>query len=98
MFNYGYVVSPTAFYKWATSTEKNLVSLTRTLPKFAWTYTPSANGAGGGYYPATDPFYDVYEYEYGKSGKEGNLPAVHVKALGWKPSQARASHVRTKGR
>ena len=94
MYNYGYIVSPTTFYKWATSTEKKLSPLTKILPKFAWTYNPSANGSGGGYYPASDPFYQVYKYEYGTSGKEGNLPAVHVKPSGWKPSQAGSHHVR----
>ena len=94
MYNYGYIVSPTAFYKWATSTEKKLSPLTKILPKFAWTYNPSANGAGGGYYPASDAFYQVYKYEYGTSGKEGNLPAVHIKPSGWTPSQAGSHHVR----
>jgi cytochrome c oxidase subunit 2 len=85
MFNYGRVVSPTAFYKWALSNEKRLAPLTKLLPKFSWTYVPDANGASGSDYPSVDPFYQVYQYEYGKSGPEGNLPAVQVQDNGWKP-------------
>jgi cytochrome c oxidase subunit 2 len=78
MFNYGRVVSQRAFEQWGTSTEHRLAALTKTLPKFAWTYVPSANGAAGSYYPSEDPFLNTYQYEYGKSGAEGRLPAVKV--------------------
>jgi cytochrome c oxidase subunit 2 len=78
MFNYGQVVSQSAFMSWGTSTEHKLASLTKTLPKFAWTYVPSANGSSGSYYPSEDPFVQAYNYEYGKSGPEGKLPAVRV--------------------
>ncbi|MGH3733249.1 MAG: hypothetical protein ACRDVC_07745 [Acidimicrobiales bacterium] len=50
MFNSGYVVSPTAFTTWATHTESLDAANTADLPAFAWTYTPSANGAPGGLY------------------------------------------------
>jgi cytochrome c oxidase subunit 2 len=51
MFNYGKVVSPTAFNTWATTTESANATNTADLPAFAWTYTPDANGAAGGFYP-----------------------------------------------
>lgn len=91
MYNYGYVVTPTAFEKWATDTEKRLAPLTKLLPKFSWTYDPSTVTGADTYYPSTDPFYQVYEYEYGQSGKEGNLPPVHVNSSGWKPSATKSS-------
>ncbi len=56
MFNYGQVVSKSAFQSWATATEKATAANTKLLPPFAWTYVPDANGADGGYYPATDPY------------------------------------------
>ncbi|HEY5266572.1 MAG TPA: cytochrome c oxidase subunit II [Acidimicrobiales bacterium] len=51
MYNYGKVVSPTAFLNWATATEAKNATNTANLPAFAWTYVPDANGAAGGYYP-----------------------------------------------
>jgi cytochrome c oxidase subunit II len=51
MFNYGHVVSKTAFMSWAKRTETELAANTKLLPVFSWTYTPDANGADGGYYP-----------------------------------------------
>jgi cytochrome c oxidase subunit 2 len=51
MFNYGKVVSQTAFMTWATQTEAANATNTEDLPIFAWTYVPDANGAAGGYYP-----------------------------------------------
>ena len=51
MFDYGQVVTQAAFMKWATATEAANAQNTKNLPAFAWTYTPSANGASGGYYP-----------------------------------------------
>ncbi len=57
MFNYGSVVSKTAFNIWAKATERATAANTRLLPPFAWTYVPDANGADGGYYPDNvDPY------------------------------------------
>lgn len=81
MFDYGRVVSKGAFRKWAAAMEHKLAPVTRQLPKFAWVYYPSANTATGSFYPTGDEFYKMFEYEYGKSGAEGRLPAVHVKAF-----------------
>ena len=50
MYNYGQVVSKTAFETWATATEKATAANTKLLPPFAWTYVPDANGSDGGYY------------------------------------------------
>jgi cytochrome c oxidase subunit 2 len=68
MFNYGKVVTASAFQTWAQQTETQLASLTKTLPPYAMTYDPTdiANlgkvlvqlgigGAGGGYYNPLDP-------------------------------------------
>jgi cytochrome c oxidase subunit 2 len=51
MFNYGKVVSPSAFMTWATQSQTANAANTPDLPPFAWTYVPDANGAAGGYYP-----------------------------------------------
>jgi cytochrome c oxidase subunit 2 len=91
MYNYGGVVSKAYFMKWGRRMEKKLAPLTKLLPKFAWTYWPSANGAGAGYYPSQDPLYQYYRYYAGYAGKEGNLPAVHVKASNTAASQGRTS-------
>ncbi|MHB8295221.1 MAG: cytochrome c oxidase subunit II [Acidimicrobiales bacterium] len=56
MYDYGKAVSPAAFRSWATATEHRDTALTKTLPKYSLTYTPSCTGAGGGYYPSQDPF------------------------------------------
>jgi hypothetical protein len=50
MFDYGHVVSASAFTSWATSTEAANAKNTKFLAPFAWTYVPDANGAAGGYY------------------------------------------------
>ena len=50
MFNYGKVVSQSAFMTWAQTTESANAANTANLPPFAWTYVPDANGAAGGYY------------------------------------------------
>jgi cytochrome c oxidase subunit II len=63
MFNYGQVLSPAAFMRWAKSTEVRLASVTRQLPPYATTYDPTViknlgpvlaklglTGAGGGFY------------------------------------------------
>lgn len=60
MYTTGRVVSKSAFETWAVSTEKKEAALTRTLPKFSWTYTPSANpaadyAADGSYDPVVSP-------------------------------------------
>lgn len=63
MYNYGHVVSKSAFYSWATSTQQKLAKVTKLLPPFSWTYTPDANGADGGYYPDNvDPYAKQAEY------------------------------------
>jgi cytochrome c oxidase subunit 2 len=63
MFNYGKIVSKSQFQQWATSTETQLSAATKLLPPFAWSYTPSANGAGGGYYAGnTSPYSGVETY------------------------------------
>jgi len=62
MYNYGHVVSKADFEHWATTTEASLAAATKLLPAFAWSYIPSANGAGGSYYPATNPFSQVETY------------------------------------
>jgi cytochrome c oxidase subunit 2 len=50
MYNYGKVVSQSAFVNWAQTTESANAANTANLPPFAWTYVPDANGAAGGYY------------------------------------------------
>ena len=50
MFDYGKVVSKTAFMSWATNTETANAANTKNLAPFAWTYVPDANGSAGGYY------------------------------------------------
>lgn len=55
MYNYGNVVSQSQFQTWASNMEAQNASVTKLLPKYATTYTPSYSGAGGGYYPAQDP-------------------------------------------
>ena len=63
MYTYGKVVSKSQFEKWAISTERQLAPNTKDLPPFAYTYTPSANGATGGYYtPHVDPYSKVEHY------------------------------------
>jgi cytochrome c oxidase subunit 2 len=63
MYDYGKVVTPSQFQTWATSTEHQLAANTKLLPPFAWTYTPDANGADGGYYPDNvDPYSPVETY------------------------------------
>ena len=57
MFNYGQVVSPSAFETWATQTEAANAANTKVLPPFAYTYVPDANGADGALYPNNvDPY------------------------------------------
>ena len=68
MFNYGKVVTASAFRSWAASTEASLAPVTKLLPPYSTTYDPTAistlgrvlvklglTGAGGGYYPPQDP-------------------------------------------
>jgi hypothetical protein len=57
------VDTPKAFDLWATTTEQQLAANTALLPPFAYSYTPDANGADGGYYPDTaDPYSAVETY------------------------------------
>jgi cytochrome c oxidase subunit II len=68
MYNYGKVVSVSAFQAWAHKTEIQLASLTKMLPPYALTYDPTVipvvgkvlvqlgiTSAGGGYYNPADP-------------------------------------------
>jgi cytochrome c oxidase subunit II len=68
MYDYGKVVSVSAFQAWAQQTETQLASLTKTLPPYSLTYDPTVvpvlgkvlvqlglTGAGGGYYSPNDP-------------------------------------------
>jgi len=69
MFNYGKVVSPTAFQAWAVKTEAQLAVVTKQLPPYALTYDPTVipqlgkdivkvagiTGANGYYYNPGDP-------------------------------------------
>jgi cytochrome c oxidase subunit 2 len=69
MFNYGKVVSPTAFQAWAAKTEAQLAVVTKQLPPYALTYDPTVipqlgkdivkvagiTGANGYYYNPGDP-------------------------------------------
>jgi len=50
MFDYGRVVSQSAFSTWASGTETANATNTSDLAPFAYTYVPDANGAAGGYY------------------------------------------------
>jgi len=63
MYNNGAVVTKDQFEVWAQTTEKALAANTKLLPPFAYTYTPDANGADGGYYPDNvDPYSKVETY------------------------------------
>ena len=63
MYNYGKVVSKSSFEQWAQGQETQLTAATKLLPPFAWTYTPDANGADGGYYPDNvDPYSTIEQY------------------------------------
>ena len=68
MFDYGKVVSVSAFQTWAHRTEIQLAAVTKILPPFSLTYDPTQiatlgpvltklglTGAGGGYYSPNDP-------------------------------------------
>lgn len=54
MYNYGKVVSPDQFLSWIVNEENKNAAVTKLLPPYSLTYTPSKQGAGGGYY-ANDP-------------------------------------------
>jgi cytochrome c oxidase subunit 2 len=47
MYDYGKILSKSAFEKWALTTERKQADNTKFLPPFAWTYSPTANGATG---------------------------------------------------
>jgi cytochrome c oxidase subunit II len=68
MFDYGKVVSDSAFLAWANQTKVQLAAITRILPPYATTYDPTViptinkamakagiAGANGYYYPPQDP-------------------------------------------
>jgi cytochrome c oxidase subunit 2 len=68
MFDYGKVVSVSAFQTWAQQTQVQLAAVTKLLPPYAMTYDPTdiaslgkvlvqlgIGGAGGGYYSPNDP-------------------------------------------
>jgi len=62
----GVVLSKAGFEHWATSTEVKQAVATSYLPKFAWSYTPDANGSDGGYYPDNkDPYSPVETETFG---------------------------------
>jgi cytochrome c oxidase subunit 2 len=66
MYTNGLVLTKTGFENWATSTESKQAPATALLPKFAWTYTPDANGSDGGYYPDNkDPYSSVETETFG---------------------------------
>jgi cytochrome c oxidase subunit 2 len=72
MYDYGKVVSKTAFMAWATRSEKELADNTKNLPPFAWTYVPTANTATG---VETDtsgqnPYSPIEHYGATKSAKK----------------------------
>jgi cytochrome c oxidase subunit II len=68
MYNYGKVISDSAFQTWASNTETQMASVTAMLPPYATTYDPTViatinkamakagiAGANGYYYPPNDP-------------------------------------------
>jgi cytochrome c oxidase subunit II len=67
MYNYGQVVSASAFVTWAHATAIQLAAVTKLLPPYALTYDPTTlnlgkvnqqlglTGAGGGFYNPADP-------------------------------------------
>jgi cytochrome c oxidase subunit 2 len=68
MFDYGQVMTDSAFQAWATSTEAKLAAITAILPPYSTTYDPTViaqinkamakagiAGANGYYYPPNDP-------------------------------------------
>ncbi|MGH9303306.1 MAG: hypothetical protein ACRDZ5_02715 [Acidimicrobiales bacterium] len=64
MWTQAKIIQKTSFQHWATSTEAYLAANTKLLPPFAWTYTPDANGADGGYYQdSQDPYSNVQLYQ-----------------------------------
>ncbi|HUY43148.1 MAG TPA: cytochrome c oxidase subunit II [Acidimicrobiales bacterium] len=64
MFDFGKVVSQGDFMNWAQKTEAANAANTKLLPAFAYTYTPDANGAAGGFYPdgGVTPYSPVETY------------------------------------
>lgn len=64
MYDSGRVVSQSDFMAWAQKTESANAANTKLLPAFAWTYTPDANGAAGGFYPdgTVTPYSSVETY------------------------------------
>jgi cytochrome c oxidase subunit II len=63
MFTTGYVVTKAQFVAWAHVSRRLLARNTRLLPPFAYSYTPDANSADGGYYPDNvDPYSKVEVY------------------------------------
>jgi cytochrome c oxidase subunit 2 len=68
MYDYGSVMTQSAFRSWATASQVRFADVTKMLPPYATTYDPTAikqlgttlvklglTGAGGGYYPPNDP-------------------------------------------
>jgi cytochrome c oxidase subunit 2 len=62
MYNYGRVETKAGFNAWALKTERATAANTKLLPPFAWFYSPSANGAGGTYYPSNVAYSKVQVY------------------------------------
>jgi cytochrome c oxidase subunit 2 len=68
MYDYGSVMTQSAFQSWANASETHFADVTKLLPAYATTYDPTEikqlgtvsvklglTGAGGGYYPPNDP-------------------------------------------
>jgi cytochrome c oxidase subunit II len=75
MYTTGKIVSKTAFEQWAKTTESKEAPLTETLPKFAWTYAPSANpvaayAEGGSRYSVISPTLTGSTNCYSPTGKD----------------------------
>ena len=81
MFDYGRVVSKSAFKKWATTTERKQADNTKNLPPFAWTYSPTANGATGVTGTNTSG-----QAPYSPSQRYGATPAKHMVRNGGTPA------------
>jgi cytochrome c oxidase subunit II len=73
MFDVGRVVTKAQFEVWGRTTEKRLADNTKYLPPFAWTYTPTANGATGVTAANTNG-----QAPYSQVEKYGATPAKHL--------------------
>lgn len=64
MYNFGTVMTKSAFMRWGRATERATANNTRHLPPFAWTYSPTANGATGVYANTSGqaPYSEIQKY------------------------------------